>query len=163
MDWRNLRAHGVERGPAFFRTALEYAQYLWQRGRPARAILCLDRAFGADVPDAASADGAPPPYAALAWMLVHVPTDAFIGNPRVHFQHLAVRMSGPRIDRRRWRAWACWAIAHRVLPGFPGDPKLQAAEPTLDRIGEQLAVHGQPMEHQLWHRVLTECGPRAGS
>ncbi len=104
MDWRDVRAHGADRGPAFYRTMLEYSHYLWQRGRAARAVLCLDRAFGADLeptdrgPDAGAW---PLPFAALAWILARTPPEVFLGNPRVHYQHLAVRMNEPRREHRR--------------------------------------------------------------
>ena len=69
----------------------------------------LDRAFGADLAPGEPVLAAwPLPYAAMAWLLQHTPPETFIGNPRVHFQHLADRMNEPRREQRRWRAWACW-------------------------------------------------------
>jgi hypothetical protein len=153
MDWRDLRAHGAERGPAFYHTALTYAQYLWQRGCAARAVLCLDRAFGSDLPPDPEPRPALP-YAALAWMLVHLPPKVFIGNPRIHFQHLADRMSGPRLEQRRWRAWACWAIARQAMPELPGDIRCIDGEPTLETIAGRLSAFGRPDEAALWRAVL---------
>jgi hypothetical protein len=155
MDWRDLRRHGADRGPAFYFTGLEYAHCLWHSGRPARAILCLDRAFGAELragdPELARW---PLPYAALAWLLAHTPPGVFLGNPRVHFQHLADRMNEPRRELRRWRAWACWAITRRTLPHLPGDPRNRANEPTEAAITAQLARHGHVNEPDLWLGVL---------
>jgi len=156
MDWRDVRAHGGDRGPAFYHTALEYGHYLWRRGRAARAILCLDRAFGAEL---GRAPPWPLPYAALAWILRQAPAAVFIGNPRVHYQHLAGRMNEPRRELRRWRAWACWAITRRVLPHLPGDARHAVEEPDAERIGAQLTRHGNPAEADLWHGVWEACSP----
>src|SRR5437762_2653522 len=49
MDASALTAHGDERDAEFYLTALTYAQYLWQHGLAARAILKLDRALLADL------------------------------------------------------------------------------------------------------------------
>jgi hypothetical protein len=158
MDWRDFDAHGEARDAGFYLTALEYGHYLWQRGFAARAILCLDRAMGADVreTDAAARDW-PIPYAAMAWFLAHAPEGVFIGNPRVHFQHCA-----PRRDERRRRAWACWALTRRLRPDLSGDPKHQVTEPTEDQIGAALDTHGLPGETALWRGVLLGCAPVRG-
>src|SRR5438105_15693826 len=93
MDASALTAHGNERDAGFYLTALTYAQYLWQHGLAARAILKLDRALLADVAGhEAELRDWPLPYAAMAWFLRHAPADVFIGHPRVRFQHLADRM-----------------------------------------------------------------------
>ena len=160
MDWRDLWAHGSNRGPEFYLTALEYAHYLWRQGRTARAILCLDRAFGADLRgDESVLKDWPLPYAALAWLLTHIPPGIFLGNPRVHFQHLAYRVKAPRREQRCWRAWACWAISRRVLPQLPGDPRQRVEGPAEKRIAAQLARHGQAAEPDLWRNVLQQCVP----
>jgi hypothetical protein len=155
MDWRDLRAHGQERGPAFFCTALEYAQFLWQNGCPGRAILCLDRAFGAQLIQGDPIVARwPLPYAALAWLLTHSPPGVFLGNPRTHFQHLADRMNAPRREVRRWRAWACWIIVRRTLPHLAGDPRHLVEEPDEAKVAEELTCHGQVAEPGLWREVL---------
>ena len=131
MNAGALTALGPDRGARFFLTSLTYGQYLWQRGLAARAILCVDRAFGADLPgDAPVLHDWPMPYAALAWMLAHVPAGIFVGNPRVHYQHLADRMHEPRREQRRWRAWACWALTRRVRPAYPADPRHAIVAPS---------------------------------
>jgi len=158
MDARALTAHGDERDADFYLTALTYAQYLWQRGLAARAILKLDRALLADVRgDEPVLQQWPLPYAPIGWMLKHTPPDIFIGNPRVHFQHLADRMNEPRREQRRWRIWACWAIACAVRPADPADPKHVVTEPKLEEIHAHLLRHGIPGEADLWRRLLATC------
>lgn len=154
MTWRDLAAERARRGERFYLTALTYGNYLWQRRLPARAILCLDRAFGADLSGTEPVLSAwPLPYAAMAWMLAHAPADVFIGNPRVHFQHYAGRMNEPRREQRRWRAWACWALARKIMPDLPGDPRHVVEEPTAERIVDELARRGHAGEAQLWSKV----------
>ncbi len=155
MDARALTAHGDERDSEFYLTALTYAQYLWQRGLAARAILKLDRALLSDV--RGHEDELrhwPLPYAAMAWRLRHTPTGVFIGTPRVPFQHPAVRMNEPRREQRRWRTWACWALTRAVRPEFPPDPKHEVDEPALALIARKLDAHGMPGETALWQAVL---------
>jgi hypothetical protein len=155
MDAGALTALGDERGERFYLTALTYGAYLWQHGLAARATLCLDRALGADLRgDEPVLRDWPLPYAAMRWFLAHTPPEVFIGNPRVHFQHLADRMNEPRRDQRRWRAWACWALACRTRPEWPGDPKHRVVEPTIAEIATRLDAHGVPGESALWCSVL---------
>lgn len=157
MDARALTAHGGERDAEFYLTALTYAQYLWQRGFAARAILKVDRALLADLRgDEPALQQWPLPYAAMAWLLRHVPPDVFVGNPRVHFQHLADRMNEPRREQRRWRIWACWAICRAVRPELPADPKHDVREPTVDEIFAQLETHGIRGEAALWRSAWAE-------
>jgi hypothetical protein len=158
MDWRSLSAfRTTERGEAFYLTALEYAQFLWQRRLAARAVLCLDRAMGAELSgQEAGLRQWPMPYAAMAWFIVHTPADIFLGNPRVHFQHYADRMNDPRRDQRRWRAWACWALTRRIRPHLPPDPRHDVREPGESEIAEQLRRHGLPGETELWLSVLAQ-------
>jgi hypothetical protein len=159
MDARALTAHGDERDADFYLTALTYAQYLWQRGLAARAILKVDRALLADLRgDEPVLKQWPLPYDAMAWFLRHAPPDVFIGNPRVHFQHLADRMNEPRREQRRWRIWACWAIARIVRPEFPDDPKHAVEEPTVAEIVAKLDQYGIPGETAVWQAVLGRCG-----
>lgn len=162
MDWRALHEHREEeRGAEFYLACLEYGQSLWCRGFAARSLLCLDRAFGAEL---AGGEGAlkswPLPYAAMAWLIRHTPDGVFLGNPRVHFQHYADRMKVPRCEQRRWRAWACWALTRRVRPDLPGDPRHRIEEPTLELIDAQLRTHGVPGEAGLWAEVLAAQGPK---
>lgn len=155
LDAGCLTVHGAARGAAFYHAALVYGHTLWRRGLAARAILSVDRALGADLRgDEPVLRDWPMPYAALAWMLRHTPAGVFIGNPRVHYQHLADRMNEPRRDQRRWRAWAAWAVTRRVRPEFPADPRHAVVEPTLDEIGARLERHGIYDERGAWEAVL---------
>lgn len=157
MDAAALSAHEERRDGPFYLTALTYAQYLWQRGQIARALLKLNRALGADLQgDEPELRAWPLPYAALAWMLRHAPTEVFIGNPRLHFQHLADRMNEPRREQRRWRAWACWQISLLVRPEFPADLHHPVLEPSDVTIKQALEIHGLPGETDLWAAVLAK-------
>ena len=150
---------GHERGPLFYETALHYAQSLWCEGFPARALLLLNRAMGCAL------DGTelivqkfPMPYRAVAWFLVEHREGQFIGNPRRHWQHLATRMSGPRCLIRTWRAWACWALAVKLMPDQPADQEQIVREgirePTRTEIFAYLAEFGLPGEAEEWLAVL---------
>ena len=151
MDASALTAHGDERDVEFYLTALTYAQYLWQRGMAARAILKLDRALLSDLRGhEEELRQWPLPYEAMAWFLRYTPADVFIGNPRVHFQHLADRMNEPRREQRRWRTWACWAITRVVRPEFPADPKHEVIEPSTEVITQKLIEHGMTGEADFW-------------
>lgn len=128
------RRHGVYRGAGFYLDALVFAQAYWVDGKPAQAILQLNKAFSADVPDGEEIlETWPWPYAALEWILEKSADGScgFLGNPVRHFQHLATRMSGPRKEVRIARAWQCFHIARRVLAGkgdFPMDGRQIARE-----------------------------------
>jgi len=148
-----------DRGPRFYHACLEYAHELWRLGFSARAILCLDRAMGACLAgDEPVLSEWPLPYAALTWIMGRSPRGVFIGNPRVHFQHYAGRMNEPRRVQRRWRAWACWALARRVMPSLPGDPRHRVRPPALKRIEAGLRRHGIPGEARLWTLALRRAG-----
>jgi len=158
MDASVLTRHGADRGEAFYLAALTYAHHLWQRGLAARAILALDRALGADLRgDEPVLKRWPMPYRPMAWFLRETPADIFIGNPRIHFQHLADRMNEPRREQRRWRTWACWAICRKVRPEFPDDPKHRVIEPSVEEIENRLRAHGIDGESGLWRQVLLNC------
>lgn len=155
MDWRVYQPHGATRGAGFYGTALEYGHALWLKRLPARAILCLDRAMGAELGGGdAVLKSWPMPYAAIAWMLREVPRELFCGNARVHFQHYADRMNEPRKALRQARAWACWAIACEVRPDLEGDRKHEVQEPTLKEIEMALAQATSLSEAGRWRMVL---------
>lgn len=158
LDWRALNLHRAGgRGPEFYFACLEYGHALWQRRFAARALLCLDRALGADLRgDEPILRAHPLPYAAMTWLIASTPPDLFLGNPRVHFQHYADRMNEPRRDQRRWRAWACWVLARIARPEFPADPKHQVTEPTEAEIRAGLERHGHPGEADLWTSVVEQ-------
>lgn len=161
MDWRAFNGHGADRGAAFYGTALEYGQHLWMTGRVARAILCLDRAMGADLRGDEPVLGSwPMPYAAMAWILAHTPDGVFTGNPRVHFQHYADRLHQPRREQRQARAWACWALARRIRPDLPGDPRHRVEEPTEVQVAAALQAASPPGEGTVWQGVVDQCRER---
>ena len=157
LDWRALHAfRDHDRGAEFYYACLEYGHTLWQRGFAARSLLCLDRAFGAELTgDEPILARHPLPYAAMAWFIAHTPPDVFSGNPRVHFQHYADRMNEPRREQRRWRAWACWALTRVVRPALPSDPRHRVVEPMLEQIAAGLQTHGHRGEVELWREEMT--------
>lgn len=125
-DFTLTRRHGNQRGPEFYQDALCYAQSQWISGKPAQAILQLDKAWMAEYPGDHGH-----PYQALVWILRNAANGnhGYLGNPVRHFQHLASRMSGPRSEIRSWRAWLCLHLAERTLPsGFPRDGRQLARE-----------------------------------
>jgi len=157
LDWRTLHVHREDvRGEEFYHDCLEYAHALWQRGLAARAILCLDRALGAaDLRgDEPVLRDWPPPYAALVWLLRHATPTALVGNPRVHFQHYAGRLTGPQATARRARAWACWTLTRATLPHLPRDEKHPVAEPSPAETAAQIQAHGWPGEVEIWEKAL---------
>jgi hypothetical protein len=156
LDWRSLHAHReAERGAEFYLACLEYGHALWRRGFAARALLCLDRALGADLRgDEPVLLDWPLPYAAMAWLIAHTPAETFLGNPRVHFQHYAGRMNEPRRAQRVARAWACWALVRVVAPELPGDSRHEIAEPSPEEVAAALRTHGHPGEVELWREAM---------
>lgn len=161
MDWRDLnRFKANDRGPDFYKTCLDYSQVLWRQQLPARAILCLDRAWGADLKgDEPILKRWPLPYQALIFILQNAPQGVFLGNPRVHFQHYADRLGEPRREQRRWRSWACWALSCKVRPDLSGDPKHDVEEPSFEKIANNLSEHGLPGELQLWQSIFENLEP----
>jgi hypothetical protein len=151
MDWRELRRHGGDRSAEFYLSALTYGQHLWQRGLAARALLAVDRALLADVPSGDPILAAwPLPYLALRWIMTHASAESLVGNPRVHYQHLAGRIKGHRAAQQRARAWAAWHLACLANSTWPGDPKHQVHEPSVAEIADALNLHGLPNETQIW-------------
>ena len=161
LDSGHTRRFGRDRGPTFYVAALEYAQSLWLQGLPARSLLLINRALGADLlGDEAVLDKWPLPYAAAAWVMVHRREDQFVGNPRRHYQHLATRMVEPRKTQRMWRAWACWYMACRIFPNYPADEKQITeegiCEPDKAAILRKLNRHGLRGEADLWCGAVEE-------
>lgn len=156
LDWRALHAfRETDRGAEFYFACLEYGHASWRKGFAARALLCLDRALGANLTgEELILREHPLPYAAMTWLIGHTPEGVFLGNPRVHFQHYADRVNEPRREQRRWRAWACWALTRAIRPDLPDDPKHRVAEPAVDAIDAALRVHGHRGEAELWRQEL---------
>ena len=159
-----MAAWRVERGAGFYAAALCCAQALWLQGKPAQAVLQLNRAWSAALgPGDPVLEEWPPPYRALAWILRHAPGQGFLGNPVRHFQHLATRMHGIRRAPRVWRAWACFHLAEAV-PGGGGHPRDETQLrhegiiiPPPQRVSEGLAAEGWNAEAGLFVEVLREC------
>jgi hypothetical protein len=155
MDWRALHRHGGDRGAEFYLSALTYAQHLWQRGLAARALLAVDRALLAEVP---AGDPVflpwPPPYHALRWIMIQASPESLVGNPRVHYQHLAGRLRSPRAGQQRARCWAAWHVARLVNPLWSSDPKHEVHEPTVEEISAALHQYGLPDEAAIWHAAM---------
>ncbi|MDB4729713.1 hypothetical protein OAF67_05465, partial [Akkermansiaceae bacterium] len=124
---------------------------LWLQGKPAQAILQLNKSAFTNEPF---------PYAALKWFLEQRSAAQFIGNPVRHFQHLASRMSGPRSEVRTWQAWACFHLAKATLPeetfppdfdqiqneglSIPSDTEVYAALPERDKSVLQVLAISTP-------------------
>ena len=131
QDFRLTRRHGSDKGSDFYGDALVYAQSQWRMGKPAQAILQLDKAWMADLPpdEWRSRDGVDP-YQALIWIMQTLSAGAigYMGNPVRHFQHLASRMSGQRSEVRSWRAWLCLHLAEKWLTvdAYPRDGQQMA-------------------------------------
>lgn len=150
-DFTITRRHGAEKGAAFYQDALRYGQSLWISGKPAQAVLQLDKAWMADLTvDHPVLEVNPAPYRALIWMMKQAAAGdrGYLGNPVRHFQHLASRMSGPRSGIRSWRAWLCFHMAERVLSQrrFPRDGRQIGREgiwiPGFARSLAAVAHHG---------------------
>ena len=162
LDHTVTRRHGADKGPVFYRDALRFSQSLWQQGKPAQAILQFDKALMSDLADDGWLAEDMDPYSAMMWMLARLGegVEGFGGNPVRHFQHLASRMSGPRPEPRRWRAWACLHLAERILPacGFPRDGVQMAREglwiPGFGRALAGLSLHGWVGEAQHVEKML---------
>jgi hypothetical protein len=157
MDWRDLHRHGANRGAEFYWSALTFGQHLWQRGLAARALLAVDRALLADLrPGEKVLIEWPLPYRALRWIMTHADPAALVGNPRVHYQHLAGRVQGERVEQRRARAWAAWHLARLANPAWPGDPRHAVNEPVVEEILIQLREHGLPGEIAAWQSACAD-------
>jgi hypothetical protein len=164
---RMMEPHRGRHDVPFYEAALGYAQSLWLEGKPAQALLQMNKAMMADLRGRAEgpedADGGRSewglPYAAKLWVMRMTPEDEFMGNPVRHYQHLATRMNGVRAELRTWRAWACFHLAERHLPKeeYPRDevqiekegvvvPGWEEAGDGLDRLG---IVGEREMVHQL--------------
>lgn len=132
-DFRLTRRHGNDKRIAFYWDALIYAQSQWRMGKPAQAVLQLDKAWMADLPlgEWRSRTGVDS-YRALIWIMRASSAGAigYLGNPVRHFQHLASRMSGQRSEVRSWRAWLCLHLAEKWLPVdvYPRDGQQIARE-----------------------------------
>jgi hypothetical protein len=160
-DW--TRVHHGKKDAAFYRATLEYGQSLWMEGKPAQAILQLNKAWSAELEGGESVlEQWALPYRALLWMMVRAPEDRFLGNPVRHFQHLATRVKGRDHERRSWRAWACFHLSMKVLPveAFPIDSHQVEREglviPEMEEVLVALGQRGVAGERELFEEVMRE-------
>lgn len=131
--WHHRRYFPIK-DAGFYVASLSYAQALWLHGKPAQAILQLNKAWTAELTgEEKELSEFPAPYRALVWLVDHAKGGemGFIGNPLRHFQHLASRVSGPNRDLRSWRAWACFWLMVAELEGLG-----------YDRDGAQIVSEG---------------------
>ncbi|HEX9784204.1 MAG TPA: hypothetical protein VGA56_15920 [Opitutaceae bacterium] len=157
MDWRSLNELRGGADARLYVRCLAYSQLLWRRGLAARALLAADRALFYEVASEDPAtEGHPLPYRAIAWIVAHTPPRVFIGNPRIHYQHLADRVRGARALQRRWRAWACWSLVRLARPELPPDPKHAVLEPSMDAIAQALVQHGVSNELPWWRQACDD-------
>ena len=140
LSAKHTQVHRKECGKLFYMSCLELSQSYWLQGKPAQAILQINKAFMADIKTFIY----PAPYIALKWFLENRRKGQFIGNPTRHFQHLATRVSGTRKEIRAWRAWCCFYISKQVLPQeeFPED---------LEQINEELLI--LPSIEEVYSRI----------
>lgn len=145
---RDLRTFREKREGDFYFSALCYAQSLLSEGKPAQALLQVNKSFMAELEDESILSDWPPAYEAVVWIIerYQFDQDCFLGNPVRHYQHLATRMSGPRGGTRTLRAWACFYLAETFAPEFPRDleqierekltiPSFQVVLEAIDRFG----------------------------
>ncbi|MDX2111617.1 MAG: hypothetical protein SFY80_15405 [Verrucomicrobiota bacterium] len=154
MDFRVLSSLRGGDGAELHLAALRYGQYLWLQGYTARAILAVTRCLHGDLPgDCQLLNEWPIPYQALRWLFRNHPGDAFMGNPRVSFQHQALRVRGPRQAIRQWRCWGVWYLAAMELPALEDDATC-ARGPTMETILQGLHTHGVRGEAGMWQQSL---------
>ena len=148
--WRakDMAPFRQRRDSEFYLAALSYAQSLLGEGKPAQALLQINKSFLADLGDEAVLKEWPPSYQAVVWIIERYrkEDENFLGNPVRHYQHLATRMSGPRGGVRTLRAWACFHLAEVFAPEFSRDheqienekvvvPTFQVILEAIDRFG----------------------------
>ena len=163
LDAEWVRRQGGRRDAVSYRAALEYGQSLWLEGKPAQAILQLNKAWAAELQEGdAVLERWPLPYRALVWILVNAQDDCFLGNPVRHFQHLATRIRGQCVELRSWRAWACFHLSATVLSDeeFPPD-RLQIETERLilpddQEVSESLRQYGLAGEAELFELIMDE-------
>lgn len=146
LSYRTLRAEtgGQALVPdELFDRARAYANDLWMRGLPARALLALCRAIYLD-PRKLN-DHRRQPWDAFVWMLSEHDGTGFLGNPRISFVHQATRMR-PDFTLKRHRAWALWYLTRATLPDLPPDPGSDETPPTVKALIAMLEEKGLPDE-----------------
>lgn len=154
MTYRDLRprlANGRIDADRLHHAACQYANYLWMRGLPARAILALCRALYLNPEDLNGKPGQP--YDAFVWILRQHDGRGFLGNPRVSFSHQATRIPESMI-LKRYRAWALWHLTRKVMPDLPPDPMVAETPPDPQALVSFLDRRGLPEEGRLFKAAL---------
>jgi hypothetical protein len=146
MSYRQLQRSLQESPLCFFETTQRYANYLWLRKRPARAILALCRGIYLD-PDTLPS-GSVQPYKAYRWMLDNYQGEGFLGNPRISFLHQAARIPAEQA-LKVLRAWALWYLTRHAMPELPTDPAVPENPPDLSKIAAALDKKGLPGEGRI--------------
>lgn len=117
----HTRRHRAQCSFEYYQACQELAQSQWIEGKPAQAILQLDKAMMATLrADENCLNTHPIPYAAILWIIQQSKGTYFLGNPVRHFQHLATRMNWkqPNPALRITRAWCCLHITEAYYPRF---------------------------------------------
>jgi len=154
MSFRDLQSARAESVINLHRTACQYANYLWLKDTPARAILALCRALYL------IHDGGPTPahahsaWLAYVWFLGEEDGRGFLGNPRVSFSHQATRMRPPVNPLNNHRAWALWHLTRIARPDLPPDPGVAENAPSPVRLQETLSSRGFPGEGDAFQEAI---------
>lgn len=133
MSYRDLCTARLENAVHYVDRAYEYANYLWQHGTSARAILALIKGVYADSFSRES-EQLPSPFHAYKWMLARYDGADFLGNPRISFYHQAHRMPEQQAAKNRDQAWAFWYLTRKARPTLPADEKEPEIVPDLNSI-----------------------------
>lgn len=151
MSYRDLQVSPAGHPHQLFTNACTYANDLWMRRLPARAILALCRAIYIDpaglkpVPEQ--------PYKAYVWFLQNHTSGHFIGNPRISFARQATRI--PPVYRLKIaRAWALWQLTRHAMRDLPADPDFDEEPPSPARLAETLEESGLKGEATAFHEAL---------
>jgi hypothetical protein len=154
-DLRNCRGESPGARRARFEAGCRYAQFLWLRDQPARAILALCRALYVSPVDIR--ESCRQPWNAYVWFL-HTPGgNGFLGNPRISFIHQATR-TDPSRPLQRQRAWALWHLTRRARPDFPPDPEVPEFPPDPASLRDYLDLHGFRDEGRRFMDALSTAG-----
>ncbi len=159
---REMAPFRATKGEDFYYATLCYAQSLLKEGKPAQALLQINKSFMADLPDESILAKWPPSYAAVVWIIERYSNqeEQFLGNPVRHYQHLATRMSGPRGGVRTLRAWACFYLAEVFAPHFSRDHEQIAKEklviPAFQVVLEAIDEFGWEQEGDVLRGTLRQ-------
>jgi len=161
LSYRTLRAEpgGQALVPdELFDRARAYANDLWMRGLPARALLALCRALY--LAPGELSEHRRQPWDVFVWMLRNHQGLDFLGNPRISFVHQATRIRAEHVLKRQ-RAWALWYLSRANLPHLPPDPKVSEDPPALEELVVYLNEAGLPGEGTSFHDCLRQSASQA--